>query len=98
MLPETLFIGKINVDLYTQIQTAQETDNFAATIRNAKLLKIPSPFQFSLDDWTTDPGLLRYQKCVYVPDQTNIKCEILQMFHDLPLFGHPGLFKTAQLI
>ncbi|KAI5115587.1 hypothetical protein M0805_008605 [Coniferiporia weirii] len=98
MLPEMLFIGKINVDLYTRIQTAQENDNFAATIRNAKLLKIPSPFRFSLDDWTTDSGLLRYQKRVYIPDQINIKREILQMFHDLPSFGHPGLFKTAQLI
>ncbi|KAI5115279.1 hypothetical protein M0805_000711, partial [Coniferiporia weirii] len=98
MLPETIFIGKINVDLYTKIQMAQETDNFANTIRNAKRLNIPSPFRFSLEDWTTDAGLLRYQKRVYVPDETDIKREILQMFHDLPSFGHPGLFKTAQLI
>ncbi|KAI5115854.1 hypothetical protein M0805_006710, partial [Coniferiporia weirii] len=98
MLPETIFIGKINVDLYTRIQMAQATDNFANTIRNAKQLNIPSPFRFSLEDWTTDAGLLRYQKRVYVPDKTDIKCEILQMFHNLPSFGHPGLFKTAQLI
>ncbi|KAI5115492.1 hypothetical protein M0805_009068 [Coniferiporia weirii] len=58
MLLDTLFIGTINVNLQNCIHVAQEQDNFAATIQHAQKLKIPSPFRFSLEDWTTDSGLL----------------------------------------
>ncbi|THH03519.1 hypothetical protein EW145_g6191 [Phellinidium pouzarii] len=73
-------------------------DQLANTILHAKTLNIPSPFKFSLDDWTIDSDLLLFCKHIYIPDNKDLKQQILHLFHDLPSFGHPGIFKTTSLI
>ncbi|THH01894.1 hypothetical protein EW145_g6836 [Phellinidium pouzarii] len=98
LLPNTLFIGRIDVDLHNRIKESQATDQLANTILRAKTLNIPSPFKFSLDDWTTDSDLLLFRKRIYIPDNKDLKQQILHLFHDLPSFGHPGIFKTTSLI
>ncbi|THG96303.1 hypothetical protein EW145_g7803 [Phellinidium pouzarii] len=98
LLPDALFIGKIDVDLHNCIKDAQTTDQLANTILCAKTLNIPSPFKFSLDDWTIDSNLLPFRKHIYIPDNKDLKQQILHLFHDLPSFGHPGIFKTTSLI
>ncbi|THG97514.1 hypothetical protein EW145_g7600 [Phellinidium pouzarii] len=98
LLPDALFIGKIDVDLHNCIKDAQTTDQLANTILHAKTLNIPSPFKFSLDDWTIDSNLLLFRKHIYIPDNKDLKQQILHLFHDLPSFGHPGIFKTTSLI
>ncbi|THH08071.1 hypothetical protein EW145_g2953 [Phellinidium pouzarii] len=98
LLPDALFIGKIDVDLHNRIKDAQTTDQLANTILRAKTLNIPSPFKFSLDDWTIDSNLLLFHKHIYIPDNKDLKQQILHLFHDLPSFGHPGIFKTISLI
>ncbi|THG94593.1 hypothetical protein EW145_g8110 [Phellinidium pouzarii] len=98
LLPNTLFIGRIDVNLHNRIKESQATDQLANTILHAKTLNIPSPFKFSLDDWTTDSDLLLFRKRIYIPDNKDLKQQILHLFHDLPSFGHPGIFKTTSLI
>ncbi|THH03083.1 hypothetical protein EW145_g6539 [Phellinidium pouzarii] len=98
LLPDALFIGKIDIDLHNRIKDAQTTDQLANTILRAKTLNIPSPFKFSLDDWTIDSNLLLFRKHIYIPDNKDLKQQILHLFHDLPSFGHPGIFKTTSLI
>lgn len=98
LLPNTLFIGKIDIDLHNRIKDAQATDQLANTILRAKTLNIPSPFKFSLDDWTLDSDILLFRRRIYIPDNKSLKQEILHLFHDLPSFGHPGIFKTTALI
>ncbi|THG98618.1 hypothetical protein EW145_g7394 [Phellinidium pouzarii] len=98
LLPDALFIGRIDVDLHNRIKDAQTTDQLANTILRAKTLNIPSPFKFSLDDWTIDSNLLLFRKHIYIPDNKDLKQQILHLFHDLPSFGHPGIFKTTSLI
>ncbi|THH00881.1 hypothetical protein EW145_g7016 [Phellinidium pouzarii] len=98
LLPNTLFIGRIDVELHNHIKESQATDQLANTILRAKTLNIPSPFKFSLDDWTTDSDLLLFRKRIYIPDNKDLKQQILHLFHDLPCFGHPGIFKTTSLI
>ncbi|THH00880.1 hypothetical protein EW145_g7019 [Phellinidium pouzarii] len=98
LLPNTLFIGRIDVNLHNRIKESQATDQLANTILRAKTLNIPSPFKFSLDDWTTDSDLLLFRKRIYIPDNKDLKQQILHLFHDLPSFGHPGIFKTTSLI
>ncbi|THG98615.1 hypothetical protein EW145_g7397 [Phellinidium pouzarii] len=98
LLPDALFIGRIDVDLHNCIKDAQTTDQLANTILHAKTLNIPSPFKFSLDDRTIDSNLLLFCKRIYFPDNKDLKQQILHLFHDLPSFGHPGIFKTTSLI
>ncbi|THG97606.1 hypothetical protein EW145_g7582, partial [Phellinidium pouzarii] len=88
----------IDVNLHNRIKESQATDQLANTILRAKTLNIPSPFKFSLDDWTTDSDLLLFRKRIYIPDNKDLKQQILHLFHDLPSFGHPGIFKTTSLI
>ncbi|THH05425.1 hypothetical protein EW145_g4806 [Phellinidium pouzarii] len=89
---------KIDIDLHNHIKDAQTTDQLANTILHAKTLNIPSPFKFSLDDWTIDSDLLLFHKHIYIPDDKDLKQQILHLFHDLPSFSHPDIFKTTSLI
>jgi len=49
-------------------------------------------------EYSKDENLLYYQGRIYVPDNQDIKREILQQCHDDPLSGHYGLFKTHELV
>jgi len=47
-------------------------------------------------EWDHDDGLLLYQGLIYVP--TSLRTELLQIHHDLPQAGHPGVSKMNQTI
>ena len=60
--------------------------------------KLPNRFEKDLSNWVFDEGLTYYQGRLYVPNDDNIKFEILKRYHDSPGAGHPGREKTLDLI
>ena len=46
----------------------------------------------------SDNGLLLYEGCAYLPPNPKLREEILHDNHDAPVAGHPGIFKTNELI
>ena len=64
------------------------------TIQN----KAPRKLRKGLEDWNTEDGLILYRGKVYVPNDQNIRRELVQLHHDAPHAGHTGIFKTAELI
>ena len=50
-------------------------------------------------DWDDDKnGLLTYRRRTYVPVNRPLREKIIHDAHDTPLAGHPGCYKTAELI
>ncbi|KAL7277513.1 hypothetical protein ACG7TL_008434 [Trametes sanguinea] len=60
----------------------------------------PREFKKSLDDWNYENGLLLYRGKVYIPksDNDDLRRRVVQMHHDLPSAGHPGRWKTYELV
>jgi len=50
----------------------------------------------ALSDWRLDDGTLFYKDRAYVP--SHLRHRILTLHHDHPTAGHPGRFKTEELV
>ena len=49
-------------------------------------------------EWSERDGLLYYHGRIYVPDTSQLRCQIVSLCHDTKVAGHPGRFKTLELV
>jgi hypothetical protein len=49
-------------------------------------------------DWTLDDGILYWQNRIYVPKDQMVRGKVISMHHDTTLGGHPGQYKTWELV
>src|SRR5882762_10761134 len=49
-------------------------------------------------DWSLTQGIVRRQQKIFIPNDEELKEEILWAHHDAPIAGHPGRFRTQELI
>ena len=54
--------------------------------------------EISLADCKEMNGRLFYRDCLFVPDHTPLRLQLLQDHHDPPAMGHPGRAKTLELL
>jgi hypothetical protein len=52
----------------------------------------------ALSDWIDDDGIILFKNKVFVPNDRDIRRSIIAETHDSPVTGHPGYFKTLQLL
>ena len=97
MLPTDLFLNLISIDLRDRITKLTETDAYAATIYSCIKRKAPL-LRTALNDWTLDDSLILFKNRVYVPDDLDLRRSIIAETHESPVAGHPGCFKTLQLL
>lgn len=62
------------------------------------LLKGPREFGKDLAEWHLEDGLLLHRGKVYVPKDDKIRADLLKLHHDFPGAGHPGRWKTLELL
>ena len=48
--------------------------------------------------WAEEDGLILWQNRVYVPPNRHLRREIIHLHHDTKSSGHPGRYKTAELV
>ncbi|CCO33420.1 Retrotransposable element Tf2 155 kDa protein type 3 [Rhizoctonia solani AG-1 IB] len=103
MLPQTQFEefgAEITTLLLEQIKEALQDDPSLDTVMAAAadpdsmLRSIAAKFK----DYTLQDGLLLYQGRIVVPDEPEIKQQLLSHFHDSPGSGHQGRVRTLELI
>ena len=60
----------------------------------------PREFKKSLQDWNFENGLLLHKGKVYIPhsEDEQLRRRIVQIHHDHPSAGHPGRWKTYELV
>ena len=98
MLPEDLFIDLIATDLHDQIQTLLSKDDFIKGVIKCLKTRSAPPLRTALSDWTNNDGIILFKKKVFVPNNRDIRCSIIAETHESPVSGHPGHFKTLQLL
>jgi hypothetical protein len=49
-------------------------------------------------EWSESDGLLMFRSKIYVPNDRDLRCHIIEQHHDTHIAGHAGRFKTLELI
>ena len=90
-----LIEGKENV-LLSKIRKSRDLDK--SVVKAVEELKKSSTKHLQSDEWSEEQGLILYQGKVYVPKDHKLRIEIIKLHHDTPSAGHPGQWKTLELV
>ena len=61
-------------------------------------LKKSSTKHLRSDEWSEEQGLILYRGKVYVLKDHKLRIEIVKLHHNTPTAGHPGQWKTLELV
>lgn len=98
MLPPSLFICFLNLDLQHRLHRATAADPLITNTLAAVQRGGPPPMHSALTDWRVTDGLVFFKDCAYVLPDLALHREILCHHHDLPVGSHPSHLKTLELV
>jgi len=49
-------------------------------------------------EWSEDDGVLRFRGKIYIPQNLDLRRWIVSLCHDTKVAGHPGCWKTLELV
>ncbi|KAF8751854.1 hypothetical protein RHS01_08605 [Rhizoctonia solani] len=104
MLPDPIFANVALVtpkkELQRQIEASLDQDESLEEILQflQNESKAPPSIKRAFKDYEMEAGLLFYQGRIVVPDVGTIRTDLLQIFHNSPLAGHPGRQRTLELV
>ena len=84
----------------TQVHFKAPSDELLDQIKSTKRLdtSVKLALEKSLPDWKRDGDLILYREKVYVPRDEKLRERIIRLHHDTPLVGHPGEYRTQELV
>ena len=88
---------RMDIDLKEAIEEGIKEDCITGDKLKEILLSGPRHITKGLQEWNYENGLILYKGLVYVPNNEALKRKVVQQFHD-NLMGHPGQWKTLELI
>ncbi|QRW22893.1 Retrotransposable element Tf2 protein [Rhizoctonia solani] len=104
MLPEPVFANVALVtpekELQRQIESSLDQDESLEEILQflQNKSKAPPSIKRAFKDYKMEAGLLFYQGQIVVPDVGTLRTDLLWIFHNSPLAGHPGRQRTLELV
>ena len=102
MLPETMFVNLIDVNLQERILKCEKLDTDAMEALKILLEEGSQTIQNQLVNWTTEringKQVLYYRGKNYIPQNEELRWDIVKMFHDHETAGHPGKLETYNSI
>ncbi|KAF8752473.1 hypothetical protein RHS01_07694, partial [Rhizoctonia solani] len=104
MLPDPVFANIALVtpekELQQQIESSLDQDKSLEEILQflQNKSKAPPSIKCAFKDYEMEAGLLFYQGRIVVPDVGTLRTDLLRIFHDSPLAGHPGRQRTLELV
>ncbi|CCO36554.1 hypothetical protein RSOLAG1IB_12223 [Rhizoctonia solani AG-1 IB] len=104
MLPQSVFANLATVrpekDIQREIEALlhldKSLDEILAHLQDKS--KAPPSVKKGFKDYEMEAGLLFYQGWILVPDVGSLRKDLLQIFHNSPLAGHPGRQRTLELL
>ena len=97
VLPDNLFCNSIDLHLADSLRLPSNIDEpFIALASDAVNGLSSPPARTELRDWQIIDGILYFRHRAYVPPSAHH--DIIQLHHDHPTAGHPGRFKTLELL
>ena len=85
-------------DLLQRIRDSDSYDEDLVDAIEAARVHGPNPLKKDLADWDVEDGLILFQGKVYVPKDNAIRRDIVKIYHDSLPAGHPGRWKTYELV
>ena len=98
MLPDNLFVRLVDTHLAPKFQHLANQDRLFCDALAAIHHNGPPPIRSALTDWQEKDGLIFYRDRCYVPADESLRRDLIQQHHDSPAAGHPGKFKTLELL
>jgi hypothetical protein len=94
LLPDKVFLHAVDIDIKNKILNHQEKDDLFTNALKAIKEEGPLPIRSKIEDWIFDDQLLFFQGRCFIPDDEDLKREIVKLYHDSPGQGHPGQHGT----
>ena len=85
-------------DLLAEIRSSRAYDEELVGAIERVLQGAPRMLRRGLEEWNTEDGLLLFRGKVYVPNESELHRKIVQVHHDSLPTGHPGRWKTYELV
>uniref|UniRef100_A0A0W0G8H9 Putative pro-pol protein n=1 Tax=Moniliophthora roreri TaxID=221103 RepID=A0A0W0G8H9_MONRR len=98
VLPDRLFIKGIDLELKEDIAERLGLDDFHKSALEQLLHQGVPPIKSALSDWKIEGDLLFFQNRVYVPNNMDLRRQIVQSIHETPGVGHPGQWNTVEQV
>ena len=97
-----MFINLIDTNLQDRIANAENYDFDVKNALEMLLGKGPLNLQQDLEDWKLEKhnnkNVLFYKNKNYIPNDLDLRQDIVKMFHDHETAGHPGELETYNSI
>ena len=78
------------------IKTGKDNDEFV--VKAVQELKKGKGRSLRAAEWAVEDGLIYFRGKVYVPRDSDLRRRIVEQHHDSAAAGHPGRFKTLELV
>ncbi|QRV93063.1 Retrotransposable element Tf2 protein [Ceratobasidium sp. AG-Ba] len=103
MIPPEKFVGfmaDVRTSFLDEVREAQKEDEAIKVLWDSVANKeqLPPSVRKEFRRYDIKEGILEYDGKIYIPDDRDLRFEILQRFHDSPVAGHQGHARTLELI
>ncbi|QRV77894.1 Retrotransposable element Tf2 protein [Ceratobasidium sp. AG-Ba] len=94
------FMADISSSFLDEVREAQKEDETIRVLWESVSNKeeLPPSVRKEFRRYDIKNGILEYDGKIYIPDDRDLRLEILQRFHDSPIAGHQGHARTLELI
>ena len=82
------------------VDVGGSSDKLVDRIRKAKNIEeiVKEKVEKREKDWEEEDGIITWEGRIYVPKDKKLRDKVIHLHHDTYTAGHPGRFKTAELI
>jgi len=84
------------VDLLEQVRQSKVKDD--KVIKVVEEMKRARVKMLRDEEWREVDGIMYKEEKVYVPKDDKLRTEIIRLYHDMPVEGHGGQWKTIELV
>jgi len=84
------------VDILEKIRKSEAKDD--EVIKAVEEMKKVGVKMLRDEEWREEDGLMLKEGKVYVPKDEALRVEIIRLHHDMPMGGHGGQWKTAEMV
>ena len=84
--------------LRQRIKNSQTYDTEVSKALENILKNGPRSLTKGLEDWNLEDGVILHRGHVYIPKDNDLRRDIVKQYHDHPATGHPGRWKTYELV
>jgi len=84
------------VDLLDKVRKCETKDN--EVVKAVEKMKQAGVKMLRDEEWHQEDELMLKEGKVYVPKDEKLRAEVIRLYHDTPVGGHGGQWKTAELV